>query len=176
MSHGTAIIKNEITNLEKLRKYKLSPLIGVYETEEMIIIVMQKAEAGNMLDYLQFHADDYNEEFIKTIIFKTLINLKELHCAGFIHRDIKPENIFFRNYSLKSSLFLGDFGCSVMKQESASSGIAKICSGTIGFVAPEIIKTNFYEEKCDIFSVGSLFYFLLTGEPIFYKKQAHEIY
>lgn len=140
-----AIINNEIMNLEKLRKYKLSPLIGVYETNNEIIIVMQKAEAGNMMDYLQLHAEDYSEELIKKIIFKVLQNLKELHSAGFIHRDIKPENIFFHNYSLESALFLGDFGCSVMKKDCTSSKIGRICSGTLGFVAPEIIKTNSYD-------------------------------
>jgi serine/threonine protein kinase len=62
--------------------------------------------------------------------------LKELHDAGYIHRDIKPSNIFFYNYSLKSPLFLGDFGCSVMKKHSSSSKIGRINSGTLGFIAP----------------------------------------
>jgi calcium/calmodulin-dependent protein kinase I len=161
--HGTAIIYNEITNLQKLREFKLSPLIGVYETEESVIIVQQKAAAGNMMNYLRLHAENYNEDLIKNLIFKILHNLKELHSAGFIHRDIKPENILFHNYSLKSALFLGDFGCSVMKKDCGSSGVARICSGTLGFVAPEIIRNNSYDEKCDLFSLGSLFYCRLTG-------------
>jgi hypothetical protein len=33
---------------------------------------MHKARAGNMKDYLMLHATDYNEEFIKNIIFKVL--------------------------------------------------------------------------------------------------------
>jgi serine/threonine protein kinase len=53
-------------------------------------MALQKAEAGNMLNYLKHHAQDYNEELIKNIIFKILQNLRELHCVGFIHRDIKP--------------------------------------------------------------------------------------
>jgi serine/threonine protein kinase len=73
-------------------------------------------------------------------------------------------------------VFLGDFGCSVLKQERRSSQVGRICSGTLGFVAPEIILSNCYDEKCDLFSLGSLFYFLLTGEPIFSQKLAQEIY
>lgn len=97
---------------------------------------MHKARAGNMKDYLMLHATDYNEEFIKNIIFKVLQNLKKLHQAGFIHKDIKPDNIFFDNDKTGSGLFLGDFGSAVMKQETATSKISKICSGTIGFIAP----------------------------------------
>lgn len=44
-----------------LRKFKLSPLIGVYESSDCIILVLQKAEAGSMLDYLQSQAQNYNE-------------------------------------------------------------------------------------------------------------------
>lgn len=76
---------------------------------------MQKAGAGNMIDYLQQHASDYNEELIKNIIYKVLQSLKQLHCAGFIHKDVKPDNILFNNFSTNSSIFLGDFGSSIMK-------------------------------------------------------------
>ena len=63
-------------NLEKLRNFKLSPLIGVYETDDCVIIVMQKAGAGNMKGYLQQHSQDYSEELIKNIIYKVLQSLK----------------------------------------------------------------------------------------------------
>lgn len=76
--------------LEKLKKYHLSPLINIYESDDCIIFVLLKAEAGNMIDYLCDHQQDYNEEFIKKIMVKVLDNLHELHNAGFIHRDIKP--------------------------------------------------------------------------------------
>lgn len=70
------VIMNEILNLEKLRKFKLSPLIGVYETDDCIVIVMQKAGAGNMREYLQQHVADYGEELIKNIIWKVILSLK----------------------------------------------------------------------------------------------------
>lgn len=139
------MIINEILNLEKLRKFNLSPLIGVYETNDCVIIVMQKAGAGNMINYLQEHASDYNEELIRNIIFKVLLSLKELHLAGFIHKDIKPDNILFNNYSTNSGIFLGDFGSSIMKKDAGISRVGKISSGTLGFIAPEIVKENYYD-------------------------------
>lgn len=70
-----------------------------------------------MIDYIkQIKSQDYNGDLIKVIMKKILLNLKELHSAGFIHRDIKPENILFDSYSVKSSLFLGDFGLTINKK------------------------------------------------------------
>ena len=74
---------------------------------------MQKAEAGNMFDFLKEHKNNYNEELIQKMTLRVLENLDELHSAGFIHRDIKPENILFKNHSTRSSLFFGDFGLTV---------------------------------------------------------------
>lgn len=70
-----------------------------------------------MVDYIKkVNLKDYNGDLIQIIMKKILLNLKELHSAGYIHRDIKPENILFNSTSLKSSLFLGDFGVTVQKK------------------------------------------------------------
>lgn len=53
MEDKELIIANEILNLLKLRKFHLSPLIGIFETDDCIILVIQKAEAGNMKDYIK---------------------------------------------------------------------------------------------------------------------------
>lgn len=82
----------------------------------------------------------------------------------------------FNNFNSNSGLFLSDFGASIMKKDAVGSRIGQICSGTLGFIAPEIIKHNIYDEKCDLFSVGSLFYFLMKGEPLFSGMPVNEIY
>lgn len=46
----------------------------------------------------------------------------------------------FNNYTNESSAFLGDFGSSIMKKDAGSSRVGRISSGTLGFIAPEIIK------------------------------------
>jgi len=97
---------------------------------------------------------------------KVFENLNALHSAGFIHRDIKPENILFDSHVNSFHLFLADFGLSVEKN-TPRNAIGKKCSGTLGFVAPEALHNNEYDEKCDIFSAGCLLYYLLTGKSIF---------
>lgn len=70
-----------------------------------------------------------------------------------MHRDIKPENIMFNEtiYELK----LIDFGLTTKEN-------GKVKCGTAGYVAPEILNLDPYEgtydEKCDVFSIGAIFY------------------
>ena len=51
--------------------------------------------------------------------------------------------------------------------------------GTPGYVAPEILQykegDQFYNEKCDIFSLGVIFYILLTGKKLFTGQNQKEI-
>ena len=136
---------------------------------------MQKAEAGNMFDYLKQHANDYDEALIRAITMRVLENLCELHAAGFIHRDIKPENILFKSRSSACFVFFGDYGLTVQKEQCRCSKIGQMCSGTMGFVAPEVLRGNSYDEKCDLFSLGCLFYFLHKGESLFMNRSQQEI-
>ena len=53
-----------------------------------------------------------------------------------------------------------DFGLSKIISEEKT--LSKSC-GTPGYIAPEVITDENYDEKCDIFSVGVIFYMLLTG-------------
>ncbi len=89
-----------------------------------------------------------------------------IHKAGYIHRDIKPENIICKDSS-NPSIFLCDYGISIEKKQSSSDSISNLVAGTIGYMAPEIINGEDYNEKCDLFSVGCLFYLLFTGKRLF---------
>lgn len=76
-----------------------------------------------------------------------------MHDNGYMHRDIKPENIMFEDSIFQLKLI--DFGL------TTKEGGKSKC-GTPGYVAPEILnldtKINEYNEKCDIFSLGVIFY------------------
>lgn len=87
-----------------------------------------------------------------------------MHKQGVMHRDIKPENLLLRNSANICDIVLADFGLSNRIYQPVEEILFKRC-GTPGFVAPEILAykeeaPGFYNEKCDIFSVGALFYLL----------------
>lgn len=86
------------------------------------------------------------------------------HNHGIIHRDIKPENIYVMS---DGTIKLGDFG--IAQAEGIDSEFTKTSEiiGSVHYLAPEIAKGEQATQKSDIYSVGVVFYELLTGHPPF---------
>lgn len=92
-----------------------------------------------------------------------------------MHRDLKPENIISKSKQNFTKLCIVDFGLATFVNKKKQ--LFTRC-GTPGFVAPEIINlqdNEWYNEKCDVFSLGVIFYFLLNGKPPFYCENKKEI-
>ena len=90
-----------------------------------------------------------------------------LHSKGIVHRDIKPENVVFND---RNVLKLVDFGTSRV----ISGKNMKQTHGTPYYIAPEVLKES-YNEKCDIWSCGVIFYILISGLPPFNGRDDDEI-
>lgn len=76
-----------------------------------------------------------------------------------MHGDIKPSNIFFRSND-EDFIKLTDFGTSRRITDDHLQGVY----GTSFFCAPEVAIGD-YNEKCDVWSIGVIFYMLLCGQP-----------
>ncbi len=97
--------------------------------------------------------------------------LREAHAAGLIHRDIKPSNIIAaRRGGMDDVAKLLDFG---LVRPSAAARAAHVSAegqvlGTPLFMSPEQAKgTREVDERSDIYSLGAVAYYLLTGRPPF---------
>jgi len=68
-----------------------------------------------------------------------------------MHRDIKLENIMF---DMDNRIKIIDFGLSIEVNSKH-----ELCScGTPGYAGPEVLNCKYYNEKCDLFSLGSIMY------------------
>ena len=77
-----------------------------------------------------------------------------------MHRDLKPENIMLANKKKIHKIRIIDFGLGTFIDQETY--LYKRC-GTPGYVAPEVImkgNQQEYDERCDIFSAGVIFYIL----------------
>lgn len=122
----------------------------VYETMDDLVLVQHLAEGASLLEYIK--KETFSEEDAALIIHKIIEALIKIHEKNIIHRDIKLENIV---YDAKTQeLRLIDFGLSTMKD---NINLFKKC-GTPGYVAPEILRGEDYDEAVDYFSLGVVLY------------------
>lgn len=100
-------------------------------------------------------------------MYNFLKALAHIHSKKCVHRDLKPENLLLKTKESHHEIVIADFGLAAFLNEEI---LFKRC-GTPGFVAPEILmykeEDPFYDEKCDIFSAGVIFYILVTGKQPF---------
>ena len=94
-----------------------------------------------------------------------------------IHRDIKLDNILVNSISDKDGSYdirVADFGLALFTPDTAV--LTHNC-GTPGYVAPEMLRgnPNGYSYKADIFSLGSLFFNLLSGRYLFSGESNQQI-
>lgn len=98
--------------------------------------------------------------------------LSFVHQKGIIHRDIKPENILFRQ---DGTVVLTDFG--VAKQLEANSALTMdgITLGSPHYLSPEQAECKPLDGRADIYSLGIVFYEMLTGVKPFQGDSTMEI-
>ena len=95
--------------------------------------------------------------------------LAHAHIKGYVHRDIKPENILFR---ADGSPVLTDFGIArLVKSDSSMTQVGNVM-GTPYYMSPEQAKGEAIDGRSDLYSLGILFYEMLTGSRPFQNDDA----
>ena len=144
----------QFTNSQHILK-----LEEVHETRRSVYLVLELLEGGELFGFKR-KFKRLAEEDIKFIMKNILQGLVELHSKGYIHRDIKPENIIYKQKNNDDSIKIVDFGFAT--KANTTEQLFRRC-GTPGYMAPEIIMledNDTYDEKCDVFSAGVIFYTL----------------
>ena len=94
--------------------------------------------------------------------------MKHCHDKKILHRDLKSQNIFVTK---KGIVKLGDFGIARVLSNTRSK--AKTVVGTPYYLSPEIIKSESYSFKSDIWSLGVLLYEMAALTPPFNAGSLH---
>ena len=104
-----------------------------------------------------------------------LLALDFMHQKNIIHRDIKLDNILINGIEEEEfNVKIADFGLATFEPENKNKKLFEKC-GTPCYVAPEILKGEGYTNKCDLFSLGSLMFGLVTGRYLFKGADKKEL-
>jgi serine/threonine-protein kinase len=104
--------------------------------------------------------------------------LTEAHDLGLIHRDVKPGNVLLcERGRLSDFVKVVDFGLVKQLGPAGSPDVTqeKTIAGTPLYLAPEAILSGNVDARADLYALGAVGYFLLTGLPVFEGKSVVEV-
>ena len=150
-------VRNEIRIHSKLHHHHIVQYKTHFETTTHIYIVMESCTHGNLYRYFK-KKGMLAERDAAHIVSQLLQALEYLHDNGIVHRDLKLSNIIL-NESLEVKLC--DFGLAIQLEHPDEEHFT-IC-GTPNYIAPEIASQKSHGCPADLWSIGCLFYSLVTG-------------
>jgi serine/threonine protein kinase len=140
------------------------PIFEASIYDGQVVIVSEYAADGSLAEWLQRHDGKApTSDEASRIALGVLCGLEHLHGLGVVHRDIKPANVLLQNGVPR----LADFGISRALHPEKSTGRP---AGTPSFMAPEAFD-GVRSFQTDIWSVGVMFYLLLTGKLPFPQRE-----
>lgn len=132
------------------------PLVLSFSSKDAVHIVTSYCACGSLETVaLQYRCERFPEDLVKFYSAELACGLEFLHSNGVIHRDIKPANILIDG---KGDAIIADFGLAV----NSSSPIENH-SGTLKYMAPEVLTKKNFSYSADWWSFGLVIYVMSVG-------------
>lgn len=168
-------IKTEFSILSCTHHPNIVKLFDAFDDIYYFHIVLEYCSGGELLQKI-IKEGRISEKVSCSYMEKMLKAVNHLHENNISHRDIKPQNFLFENHSEDAEIKLIDFGLSKkFKKESIERKRMTSFVGTPLYIAPEVIHGD-YGEKCDIWGLGVVLFFMLTGTYPFDGPNVNDIY
>lgn len=155
----------ECQMLTRLSHRNIVACTDVFIDDEMMYIVMEYANGGDLARHIQARRSEdrgrFSEHTVMSVFVQICSALSYLHSRKILHRDLKPANVFVVGEGdlAGCSVKLGDFG--IAKVIEATMGQAHSSVGTPSYLSPEICKNHPYGIKSDVWALGVVLYELV---------------
>ncbi len=150
----------EARTVASLNHPHIVPVYDVGEYEGYHYLSMEYVTGGSLKSRIQNGMSDAEAETVLRQLASALHYAGEHH---FIHRDVKPDNILFR---ADGSALLMDFGIASSMLTDSTPGKGK-AMGTPKYMSPEQHRNQPLTPQSDLYSLGCVFYEMLTGQAPF---------
>ena len=142
-------------------------MIYSYQDQDYLYLVMDLLPGGNLRYHLS-KMKKFKETQNKFLIACILVGLEYIHSQKILHRDIKPENLVFDE---NGYLRITDFG--IAKKYVVNN--KHDTSGTVGYLAPEILCNENHTYTIDYYAIGIITYELAFGRRPYIGKTKHDV-
>ena len=187
-------LDNEIAILKDINHPNIVKLIEIKDTNKYCYIVTEYCNGGSLSNCLENYQEENNKAFPEEIVqylMKQIMNaIRYLHKNRILHRDLKLDNILINydneNDRLKNNIMKGkikiiDFGFAryLKNEELAFSTLGSPINMDPGILQKLNKVSNYrdygYDEKADIWSLGTICYELLIGKSTFDSETMKEL-
>ncbi|XP_047684017.1 serine/threonine-protein kinase ULK1 isoform X1 [Prionailurus viverrinus] len=177
LAKSQTLLGKEIKILKELKHENIVALYDFQEMANSVYLVMEYCNGGDLADYL--HAmRTLSEDTIRLFLQQIAGAMRLLHSKGIIHRDLKPQNILLSNPGGRRAnpnnirVKIADFGFARYLQSNMMA--ATLC-GSPMYMAPEVIMSQHYDGKADLWSIGTIVYQCLTGKAPFQASSPQDL-
>lgn len=170
--------EKEVKSTAKLTHWNTVEIYDYGRTDDGVFYYVMELLPGMSLEDLVTRHGPLPPERVIYLVRQICGALQEAHSVGLIHRDIKPANIFV---SERGGVFdvakLLDFGLvKVQHGQGDASAMQGSFSGTPLYMSPEQAWTyDDVDGRADIYSLGAVTYYLLTGQTPFTSRKVSEL-
>jgi hypothetical protein len=168
---AVARFRREAEAAARLRSPHTVELYDFGVTEEGTLYLVMELLEGQNLELLVRQQGPLDPGRVISILRQVCESLEEAHSHGLVHRDIKPANIHLGRLGLREDFVkVLDFGLVRSfdgPSEESLTGAAGMTPGTPAYMAPEMAHDRTVDGRADIYSLGCVAYYLLTGRLVF---------
>jgi serine/threonine-protein kinase len=162
--------QREANAVSELSHTNIVQIYDVGEEAGRQYIVMEYINGKTLKQFLSVRGALYKEEAV--FIMKQLVSaIVEANAKNIIHRDIKPQNVLIKD---DGTIKITDFGIA-LAQDAMELTDKDSVMGSVHYLAPELARGEVATPASDIYSMGIVFYELLTGEVPFRGESAVQI-
>jgi tRNA A-37 threonylcarbamoyl transferase component Bud32 len=166
-SNGTRVRKRflrEARTVAAINHAHVCPIYDVGDIDGTPFFTMRLIEGESLAACITNRGQTISHQLAAILTSKLAQGLSALHDAGIVHRDVKPGNIML---DAQTEPVLMDFGLARKVDDAAHVTATGDFSVTPAYMSPEQAARKFIDHRSDIFSLGAVFYELLTNERAF---------
>lgn len=149
--------------LARMNSPHVIQIFGHGQVDGCLYLAMQYVAGGDLASYLKGRGV-LPLDIAASLAAQVASALADAHALGIVHRDIKPSNVLLTTTGNDPFVYLCDFGIARVASNTELTQ-AGMVTGSVAYMAPEILEGNQADERGDLYALGCLLWALIAGSP-----------